>query len=170
MAPANGVLPVLLVDDSPTFLEVAVRFLRLWPEIAVVGTAAGGAEALEQVVALAPQVVLVDLDMPGMTGLELIPRLRESFPDLIIIVLTLLEGPTYWQAAMAAGADGFVFKSRLTTDLLPTIRQSLQSRRGQSSGLAPAVAEPGAEGVAGGARRIWGCADDRDGLFRTASR
>jgi DNA-binding NarL/FixJ family response regulator len=121
---------VLLVDDSPLFLDITTRFLQeeCQGEVVVVGVAGGGEEALAKAQPLHPQVVLVDLNMPGMSGLEAIPRLRQALPDAGIIALTLLDAEVYRQAALAAGADGFVSKSTLYTDLLPAIRRFKQRR------------------------------------------
>ena len=117
---------VLLVDDNEPFLRVATDFLRRHDELTVVGAICGGEEALAQVQDLGPQVILIGLDKPG---LETISRLRNILPGVGIIALTLLEGNTYRQAAMAAGADDLVPKAELTTDLLPAIRRVTQANR-----------------------------------------
>lgn len=116
---------VLLVDDNPTFLHILTRFLResSQDEVVVVGTAGGGKEALAKVQDLRPQVVLLDLAMPGMTGLHVMPFLRRMMPEVGIIALTLLNANGYRDAALAGGADEFVAKANLSTDLLPAIRR-----------------------------------------------
>ena len=118
-------ISVLLVDDSPRFLQAATRFLQehCADDILVVGAAEGGEEGLNQARRLQPRVVLLDLCMPGMSGLDAIPLLREALPKTCIIALTLFDTDTYRQAAMKAGADGFVPKAALTSDLLPAIRR-----------------------------------------------
>jgi CheY-like chemotaxis protein len=129
MAPTS----VLLVDDNPTFLRVATQFLRehCTHEVTVVGTATGGAAALVQAGDLHPQVVVIDLAMPGMSGLEAIPRLRELQPNAGIVALTQMEPAEYREAALAAGADEFVTKALLSTDLLPAIQRVRQRRTGE---------------------------------------
>ena len=124
-------LSALLVDDNPVFLSAAAAFLReLHPdEVAVVGTASGGEEALAQIRRLSPRVVLLDLCMSGVSGLEVIPRVREAYPEVRIIVLTMLDTDAYRKAALAAGADGFVSKTTLETDLLPAIRRAAGAGR-----------------------------------------
>jgi len=77
-----------------------------------------------------PCVILLDLNMPGLSGLETIPRLRDMLPEVGIIALTLLDPRTYRQAALAAGAEDFVAKANLTTDLLPAIRRVMQNYGG----------------------------------------
>jgi CheY-like chemotaxis protein len=120
---------VLLVDDSPDFLKVASRFLRLLPGLRVAGVADGGYAALAQAAMLKPDLVLIDLNMGDLSGLEAIPRLRALLPEARIIALTMMEASSHRQAALDAGADEFVTKARLETDLWPSIEQVMQSPR-----------------------------------------
>ena len=112
-------ISVLLVDDNPTFLRIASRYLREHcnNELDVVGTAQGGEMALALAPELQPQVILLDLSMSDMPGLKAIPLLREALPDVRIIIVTLLHTEVYRDAALAAGADGFVAKATMSTDL-----------------------------------------------------
>jgi len=123
MAPIS----ILLVDDNVTFLHILIDFLREEEEIIVVGTARSGEEALVRANELQPQVILLDLAMPGMGGLNAIPRLRDMMPEVRIIVLTVLDANGYREAALAAGADGFVAKAHLNTHLIPAIRRLAQA-------------------------------------------
>jgi DNA-binding NarL/FixJ family response regulator len=120
---------VLLVDDHEAFLRVATEFLQRHDELTVVGVARGGEEALAQAQDLQPGIVLIDLNMPGLGGLETIPRLRAMLPKAGIIALTLLDPKAYRQAALAAGADDFVRKANLSTELLPAIRRVAKTGR-----------------------------------------
>jgi len=120
-------ISVLLVDDNPTFLRIAARFLQSQEGVVVVGTASGGKESLVKAKELQPQVILLDLAMPDLPGLEAIPRLRDMLPEAGIIALTLLDTKGYRQAALAAGADDFIPKVALNTDLLPAIRRVAQT-------------------------------------------
>jgi two-component system nitrate/nitrite response regulator NarL len=126
-------ISVLLVDDNPTFLRVAARFLQSHEGVNVVGTANGGQEALTKTQTLRPQVILLDLAMPDLPGLQAIPRLRELSPQTGIIALTLLDTSGYRQAALSAGADDFIPKAALNTDLLPAIQRVAQVSRGDAS-------------------------------------
>lgn len=76
-------ISVLLVDDNPTFLRIAADFLRAHEEVAVVGTASGGEEAVARAQHLRPQVVLLDLLHPDLPGLEVIPRLRSELSEVV---------------------------------------------------------------------------------------
>jgi two-component system nitrate/nitrite response regulator NarL len=120
-------ISVLLVDDHEAFLRVATEFLQRHDELAIVGAARGGEEALTLAQDLRPQVILIDLNMPGLSGLETIARLRAMLPEVSIIALTLLDPKAYRQAALAAGADDFVPKANLSTDLLPAIQRVVGS-------------------------------------------
>jgi DNA-binding NarL/FixJ family response regulator len=127
-------ISLLLVDDNPRFLQVLTRFLhvRFSDEVVTVGTAGGGMEALVQAQNLRPQVILLDLVMPGLSGLDLIPRLRKSLPGVRIIVLTVFDSNGYRQAALEAGADAFVTKEALNTDLVPAILAVMRNGRPQT--------------------------------------
>ncbi len=126
-------ISVLLVDDNPTFLRVATRFLQAHEGVNVVGTANGGQEALVKAQDLRPQIILLDLAMPDLPGLQAIPRLRKLLPQAGIIALTLLDTSGYRQAALSAGADDFIPKAALNTDLLPSIQRVAQAGRGDAS-------------------------------------
>jgi DNA-binding NarL/FixJ family response regulator len=128
-------ISVLLVDDNPIFMRILTRFLEAYSgrEVSVVGSADAGRKALTMAPLLKPQVILVDLAMPDIHGLDLIPRLRASLPEGIIIALTLMDPRSYREAVLAAGADGFVSKATLEGDLLPTIRPLARLNRSQEN-------------------------------------
>jgi DNA-binding NarL/FixJ family response regulator len=113
----------MLVDDNPTFLRILSRYLQQYDEVTVVGTAGGVEEAVAKAEHLRPQLILLDLAMPGVSGLDAIPRLRRTLPEVSIIALTLLETDGYRQAALRAGANEFVPKAVMSAELLPAIRR-----------------------------------------------
>ena len=117
-----GNIRVLLVDDSPQFLAVAKELLAAQPGIEVAGAALSGREALELVVGLHPDVVLLDLFMPEMNGLEAAKRIKANPGAPRIIIVTMEDHAAFRAAAVDHGADGFVSKSVLPTQLLPLIR------------------------------------------------
>lgn len=125
-------ISVLLIDDNPTFLRIVERFLKQEEEIDVVGAVEGGDDALALLHRLRPDVVLTDLAMPKVSGMETILRMRAAWPKMGIIALTLLDTNGYRQAALTAGADDFVAKDTLNTDLLPTIRRVMDIRRSRN--------------------------------------
>ncbi len=114
---------VLLVDDSPVFLSIAARFLKLFPGLDVVGVADGGNAALAEAGRLRPDLILIDLNMDDLPGLDAIPRLRQMIPECKIIALTLMDAATHRQASLDAGADEFVAKAAMEVDLFPSIQR-----------------------------------------------
>jgi DNA-binding NarL/FixJ family response regulator len=112
---------ILLVDDSPEFLESAARFLSADSQIEIVGRALSGAEAMAQVARIHPDLVLMDWGMPGMSGLEATHHLKVRPDAPSIVILTVYDDAEYRAAARAMGADGYVAKSEIGTELLPAI-------------------------------------------------
>ncbi|MBN1314763.1 MAG: response regulator transcription factor [Anaerolineales bacterium] len=117
----NGKIRTLLVDDSQVFRQAANEFVQRHQELNLIGAFPSSEEALASVKTLRPHIVLIDLDMPGHSGLDTIPRLRAIMPGVGIIALTLLQGESFRQAALAAGAHDFVPKASMVTDLMPAI-------------------------------------------------
>ena len=114
---------VLLVESNEAFLQVATDFLRRCPGLTVATTRRSDPKSLIGVRALQPQVIVLDLDMPDLGGLEAIRWLHDVMPSAGIIALTSLRGQAPVLAARAAGARDVVRKASLTTDLLPAIQR-----------------------------------------------
>ncbi len=130
-------LSLLLVDDSAPFLLHTRHFLEqaAGEDISVVATAANAEAALLAARRLKPDAVLVDPVMPGLTGVELIARLRELLPDAAILALSLSADQAFSERATAAGADGFVPKARVKEELLPALRRAVAGRSSGSTSL-----------------------------------
>lgn len=103
---------VLLVDDQPEFLEVAQTILAGEPDVTVIGTATSGEEALTLVAALAPDMVVLDVQMPGMSGFEAARRIVASSPGVRIVLLSADGEPNYESFARSAGAVAFLTKKQ----------------------------------------------------------
>ena len=114
-------IQILLVDDSPGFLAFLRRFLEAHPKVAVVGTAASGREAIEQVPRLRPDLVLLDLLMPQMDGLEALRRIRALPAAPHVVILTFENDPDLRSAAELQGAVGFITKTDMGQRLWPLI-------------------------------------------------
>ncbi len=112
---------VLVVDDSPAFLTLVALFLATDPQIVIAGSVHSGREALVQVAQIQPDLVLMDVHMPDMDGLEATRRIKAQPGAPRILVCTLLTSSEYRAAAETAGADGFLDKASFTTQLLPII-------------------------------------------------
>ena len=114
---ATEALRVLLVDDCPTFLAAARRHLAFQPWARVVGTAGSAAEAIQLVEQLKPDVVLMDIMMPDMNGIEATRQLKRLNGAPRVVILTLHDNAEYRYHARLAGADGFVAKSEFESAL-----------------------------------------------------
>ncbi|MGH9715940.1 MAG: response regulator [Candidatus Acidiferrales bacterium] len=114
---------VVVADDSPVALVAICSFLETLTPITVVGTALSGYEALQKTEKLEPDLVITDLRMPHMSGLECALHLREIVPAIRVIVLTELEGLFVRQACLESGADACVQKSEMPDDLLLALRR-----------------------------------------------
>jgi DNA-binding NarL/FixJ family response regulator len=121
---------VLLVDDSEMTLALAKSVLSA--RCAVVGTATNGHAALEAAATLKPDVVVLDISMPGMNGFELATRLRAAGSTAQLVFLTVHEEKELILAARNAGAIGYVIKTRLASDLELAVREARAGRPFQS--------------------------------------
>ncbi|KQY29430.1 LuxR family transcriptional regulator [Caulobacter sp. Root1455] len=128
-APAGQPIRVLVVDDHPMLREGVAAVLALQPDMVLVGEAENGAEALARYRDLRPDVTLMDLQMPGMSGLEAIEAIRAEFPAARIVVLTTYAGDVQALRALKAGATGYLLKGALRRELLDTIRNIHAGRR-----------------------------------------
>ena len=117
---------VLLVDDHEEFLAVEARLLE--PEFEVVTTARDGRTALDEAARLGPDALILDISMPGLSGIETTRQLRAAGSRAKIVLLTVHGDPDYIRAGLAAGATGYVVKSRLASDLVPALREAMAGR------------------------------------------
>ncbi len=120
---------VLVVDDSESFARAAAAFVQQRPEFEVLGIAGTGIEALEQVRRRRPDLVLMDLKMPGMDGLEAIRKIRALPVAPKTIAMTLEDFPEMEAIAYAVGADAFVAKKDLGEKLHAAIDMLFEGRR-----------------------------------------
>jgi DNA-binding NarL/FixJ family response regulator len=121
--PAKKRTRVLLADDHAILLEAFRRLLE--PECAVVGTATDGLELLRLAKELVPDIVVVDVSMPHLTGLDAARQLHAQLPDVKVIFLTVNEDPDLAASALREGASGFVLKTAAARDLFEAIRTAL---------------------------------------------
>ncbi len=113
---------VLVADDHPLFRDGLRVLLTVAPNIELVGEAADGAEAVAQAEALQPDVILMDVQMPNLNGVEATRRVLHANPHIGVIVLTMLEDDASVFAAMQAGARGYILKGADKAEILKTIR------------------------------------------------
>jgi CheY-like chemotaxis protein len=120
---ANTRLRILLVDDNHTFLTAVSQCLVMLPEAEVVGQVTSGADALRQVEALCPDLMLMDIAMPHMNGLEVAARLQALPNPPRILFLSMHDNESYRAAARELGAVALVGKANFVLDLIPIITQ-----------------------------------------------
>jgi DNA-binding NarL/FixJ family response regulator len=144
---------ILLVDDDEGFRVTLRHFLTQKGRRVQVDEAADGEEALRRVATRHPDVVVMDLTMPRMNGIEATRHLKVRWPALPVLILTVHDDPVYERTARAAGADGFVLKKTAGTALWPALAALVP--RGSSTGGDPA-SPPGTDPPRTGRRRARG--------------
>ena len=114
---------VLVVDDAANLRELLTLLLEVEDDFEVVGTAADGRQAIEAAEALKPDVVLLDLAMPVMDGLQALPELRAQLPNARIVIFSGFEHQALASAALRAGADAYIEKGTSVTQLVTQLRE-----------------------------------------------
>lgn len=132
-------ISVLLVDDHPVVVEGLRKVLQTAGDISVAGEAHDAAAALEQAKSLRPDVILLDLRMPGASGVQATRRLREQEVKSAVIILTSYGDQAYVRQALEAGADGYLLKTTPPDRLIAAIRNASRGRRQLSPELLDGV-------------------------------
>ena len=122
------VIRILLVDDHPVVRHGLRALLGLQPDWEVIDEAEDGSEAVDKVQRLNPDVVLLDISMPKMSGLEACRLIRETAPQCEILILTQHDSPQMLREALDAGARGYVMKSHAARDLLDAVEAVSQHK------------------------------------------
>jgi len=115
-------LRILIADDHPLFRHGIREFLNLSPDIQVVGEAMSGEEAMNQAEALDPDLILMDVNMPGVNGVEATRRILHTSPHIRILIVTMFEDDATVFAAMRAGARGYILKDAEKENILRAIQ------------------------------------------------
>jgi DNA-binding NarL/FixJ family response regulator len=142
----NDKIRVLLADDHAVVRKGIREFLEETGDIEVVAEADDGAEALRLLEAHRPDVAVLDIRMPEMTGVEAARRVKERFPEVRILILTAYDDDPYVFALLQAGADGYVLKTATSDELVSAVRTVY---RGESA-LSPEIASKVVRQVASG--------------------
>ena len=116
-------LRVLLVDDNESVRRSICQILHSQTDIEVICQAADGADALNQARQHRPDLVLLDITMPTMNGLDAARILKREFPSMHVLIVSQHDSRGFQWAALAAGASGYVVKSNAARDLLPEVRR-----------------------------------------------
>lgn len=114
---------VVVADDSRTALRAICAYLDFEGQFEIVGTANDGLSVLQQTESLCPDLVLTDLSMPRMTGLEAAMQLRRSVPEVRVLIFTEMNGQLVREQCLEGGVDGFVEKSQMPEKLMEEVRK-----------------------------------------------
>jgi DNA-binding NarL/FixJ family response regulator len=118
---------ILIADDNSRLRTLIRKLLAQEPDLHVVAEAATGTEALRLAYQLRPNIIVMDLAMPEVNGLEALRRIKMDHPETKVIIMTVHTEDVYLRAAEASGTDAFLIKRTLMTTLLPTVRRLLSA-------------------------------------------
>ncbi len=125
MSGGNG---ILIIDDHPLFRKGVVQLIAMAPHLEVVGEASNGELGVELAKTLDPDLILLDLDMTGMGGIETLKAIRDADLDCRVVILTVSDNADDLVAAIRSGADGYLLKDMEPEDLLTAIDEALNGR------------------------------------------
>lgn len=136
---ATQVVRVLIADDQTLFRSGLARLLETDPRVDVVGEAVDGADAVQRAATLKPDVILMDLKMPNLDGIEATRRIVSEHPEIKILVLTTFDADSYIMQALRAGASGYVLKDAQPAAIVSSILAVQSGERVMASGVANRV-------------------------------
>ena len=139
MATQVAVARVVIADDQNLFRAGLARLLEVDPRVRVVGQAVDGLDAVKKAGALKPDVVLMDLKMPNLDGIEATRRIASDHPEIKIVILTTFETDSYVLQALRAGARGYVLKDASVDAIVAGIMAVMSGERVMASGVADRV-------------------------------
>jgi len=129
MAAKHDKKRILLVDDHPVLRKGLVRLIDSKDEFVVCGEASTAADAVAQIAKLQPHLVIVDIGLPGTSGIELTKTIRAEFSDLPVLILSMHEEALYATRALRAGAMGYIVKQDAIDNISVALREALNGRR-----------------------------------------
>lgn len=130
-----------MADDHTLVLEGLSKLLQ--NDVELVGTASSGAEAVEKAVALQPDVVLLDISMPGLNGIDATKQLKERAPNVKVVAVTMHNSPAYLRESIKAGMSGFVLKQSAASELAAAVQTVMKNERY----VTPLLSQPNGEGT-----------------------
>lgn len=126
---------IMVVDDFAPWRRFLSTLLVVTPEWQISTEAVKGAEALEKAQELEPDLVLLDIDLPDMNGIEIARRLQAIAPNAKVIFLTAESSPEIVKAALSSGAAGYLLKSQVVGELLPALKSAFAGKRFIGKGI-----------------------------------
>lgn len=130
---------IVLAEDHDLFRTMVKQCLESTDGLQVIGEVDNGAALLEILQYCRPHVILMDITMPQMSGLEATRRVKELCPEIKVLILTMHRNPAYLKEALEAGADGYLLKEDTDTELIAAIRRVMAGERYLSTHLAEAI-------------------------------
>jgi DNA-binding NarL/FixJ family response regulator len=134
-------ISVFVADDHAIVRDGLAALLRTHPDIEIVGMAASGSEAVEQVRQLRPRVVILDISMPNLDGIEAARQIRQALPDTAILMLSMHASMQYVVQALEAGARGYLLKESASEEVIDAVRAVNGGQRYLSRKVAEIVAQ-----------------------------
>jgi two-component system, NarL family, nitrate/nitrite response regulator NarL len=157
---------ILVVDDHPLFRKGVIQLLALDPTLEVIGEAGDYASAIRLANEREPDLTLLDLNLKGSGGLEILAALKEVDPSRRVVMLTVSDAPEDLMAAIRAGADGYLLKDTEPEELLERVRGALEGRTVISDGLTAALAGALRDEARGAQRDLNALTDRELGVLR----
>ena len=166
----SATVHIAVVEDRPEFRRALVGALNAHPGWRVVAECASAVQALSEVPKANPELVLVDLLLPGASGIEAIPHLRTSLPQAAIVVLTVVDSPDQIVKALEAGACGYILKGGSTEELLASVEDVLAGGATMSPAVARRLVDWFRQRQSTGKRGEFGLTEREWELLRLAAR
>jgi len=141
MATTQTPIRVMTVDDHPLLLEGLAMVIRNQADMALVGQASNGRDALQQYSKLRPDVTLMDLNLPDMSGIDGMIAIHAQFPKARVVIMTLFEGDAPVERALEAGADSYILKSMAPSGIVDAIRRVHAGERRVPAEIAAKIVE-----------------------------
>lgn len=142
-------ISVVIVDDHPVIRHGVTSILQKQPDMAVVGESNNATSALTVIKKFKPDVVILDITMTGISGIDLIPRIKTLSKDTIIVIYSMHQSHDLIYRAFRAGAKGYVLKADKITDLIAAVREAVQGRKFLSPHLPSSILDHLASGKGG---------------------
>ena len=139
-------IKILIADDHAVLRDSLAAFLGLYPELEIIGQAADGLEAIDQAMRLQPDVLLLDIGMPNLGGLEVTQRLKRDLPGCKIVILSQYHDPDYVLPLLKAGANGYVLKKAGGKEVVQAIQAVSRGEAYLHSAVAQTVLETSVRG------------------------
>lgn len=128
MKKTQRLMKIFIADDHPIFRQGLLKIMEADPDIEIVGESGDGEEALQLIRSLSPDIAVLDISMPGMSGLEIVNEVRKESSKVEFIILTMFNEEEYFDEAMDYGVKGYLLKENATSDLLSCLKSVAEGR------------------------------------------